>query len=140
MNGIKNFKSVALDSNIFIYLFQETPEFIEKIRELFKLISEEEISVVTSIISVLEALSYPSPNEVLKDIKTGFYTLPMLEILDVNKKIAFSAADIRREYRFRTPDAIQLATALEAKAQVFITNDSKLKKFREIKVVTLSEI
>lgn len=137
---MKNFKSVALDSNIFIYLFQEDPEFIEKVRKLFKLISERDISILTSIISVSEALSYPSPDEVLEGIKSSFYSLPKLRILDVDRKIAFRTADIRRQYKFRTPDAIQLATALEAKAQVFITNDSKLKSFKEVKVLTLSEV
>ncbi|GAG74921.1 unnamed protein product, partial [marine sediment metagenome] len=39
-----------------------------------------------------------------------------------------------------TPDAIQIATSLEAKADIFITNDSTLKKISEIKVLLLSEM
>ncbi|WP_273698707.1 PIN domain-containing protein [Syntrophothermus sp.] len=40
--------------------------------------------------------------------------------------IAVRSAQIRAEYRLRTPDAIQLATAIESQATLFVTNDLKL--------------
>jgi hypothetical protein len=38
------------------------------------------------------------------------------------------------------PDAIQIATSLEAKADIFITNGATLKKISEIEVLLLSEM
>lgn len=41
---------------------------------------------------------------------------------------------------FRLPDSIQLATAKLNKAKAFITNDERLKSFKELKVVLIKEI
>ena len=49
------------------------------------------------------------------------------------------AAEVRREYGFRLPDSIQLATALHSKSQAFVTNDRRLKKFKELPAILLSE-
>lgn len=44
------------------------------------------------------------------------------------------------KYTFlRAMDAIQIAASLEAKADVFITNDSKLKQIEELKVIILRD-
>ena len=64
--------------------------------------------------------------------------MPNLNIIDVDYKIALEAARIKREYKFRLPDSIQLATALIGKAQAFVTNDQRLKKFQELPIVMLS--
>ena len=40
-------------------------------------------------------------------------------------------------YRFRTPDAIHLATVIEEKAAVFLTGDAALKQCREVNVNVL---
>jgi predicted nucleic acid-binding protein len=44
------------------------------------------------------------------------------------------ATDLRASYGFKTPDALHLASAIEEKADVFITGDSKLAKCKEIRV------
>lgn len=140
MNGIKSINLVALDSNVFIYQFESNPEFIHLTEKIFDSIGKGRLRAITSVISTAEALSYPSPPEVIKGITDGFLTLVNLEIVDVNQHIAFEAARIRREYGFRLPDSIQLATALQAKAKAFISNDQRLKKFKELKVILITEI
>jgi predicted nucleic acid-binding protein len=47
------------------------------------------------------------------------------------------AAQIRARYQIRTPDAIQLAAAIEFGARVFLTNDDRLRKVTEIEVIVL---
>jgi predicted nucleic acid-binding protein len=44
------------------------------------------------------------------------------------------AAGLRARHGLRTPDAIQIATALRHKAETFITNDERLASVKEIKV------
>ena len=66
-----------------------------------------------------------------------FLETPNLKIKNLDSEIAIEAARIRRKYGFQTPDAIELATAVVAKADAFITNDKRLMKFNEIKVKLL---
>lgn len=140
MSGIKKFKLIGLDSNVFIYLFEENPRFIKNCQLIFNLLDQGRLKAVTSIISVIEALSYPSPPSILKEIQEGFKNISNLTILDVNQDIASEAAKIRRQYGFRLPDAIQLATARLSKAQAYITNDQRLKKFKLLHVLQLTEL
>lgn len=63
-----------------------------------------------------------------------------IEIVDTTSDIAESAAQLRAKYNVRTPDAIQLATAINSKADYFLTNDDNLKKVSEIIIVTISEL
>jgi predicted nucleic acid-binding protein len=57
----------------------------------------------------------------------------------VGESVAEGAARIRARYGFRTPDAIQLASAQVAGARVFVTNDVRLRSFAELPVVVLSD-
>jgi len=51
--------------------------------------------------------------------------------------LAWQAAELRARYQMRTPDAIQLAAAIEFGAPLFVTNDDRLHKGTEIEVVAL---
>ncbi len=53
--------------------------------------------------------------------------------------VADRAASLRARYRLRTPDAIQLATALQARADVFLTNDRDLQRVEEVPVLLIEE-
>jgi predicted nucleic acid-binding protein len=51
--------------------------------------------------------------------------------------LARKAAELRASYRLRTPDAIQLAAAIELGARVFLTNDDRIHGITEIEIVVL---
>lgn len=140
MSGIANLDLVALDSNVFIYLFESNPEFIKYVNPIFEALLQNRLDAVTSAVSIIEVLSYPSPPEVIAGIKEGFATIPNLNIVNLNQEIALEAAEIRRKYGFKLPDAVQLATALSAKAKAFITNDHRLKSFKKIKIISLLDL
>jgi predicted nucleic acid-binding protein len=54
--------------------------------------------------------------------------------------IAVKAAELRAKYNLRAPDALQLATAIENRANYFLTNDTRLRSVKEIQSVTLAEL
>ncbi len=139
MNGKDKIKKVTMDSNIFIYHFEENTEFVPFTRKIFQALFLKNLKAITSVVSIIETLSYPSPQKVINEIKEAFLTLPNLEIIEVNQAIAIKAAWIRREYGFRVPDSIQLATAIINKAHAFISNDQRLKKFKQIKIILLKD-
>lgn len=143
MNGninLKQIKKVALDTNIFIYYYHQYPEFIAFADKVFTLLVENKLKAVTSLITLTELLSLQAPDDKIKDLEDSFLSTPNLSIIPFDQKIAEDAARIRRVYGFRLPDAIQLASALEAQAQAFITNDQNLQKFKKIKVLLISQI
>lgn len=137
MNGIVNLKLVALDSNLFIYYFENNPDFAPSSVKIFERLSSGTLKAVTSVISVMETLSYPTPPQIIETMQEAFESIPNLNIIDVDYKIVLEAARIRREYKFRLPDAIQLATAVNNKAQAFVTNDKRLASFIQLPIVSL---
>jgi predicted nucleic acid-binding protein len=136
--SLKNFKQVALDTNIFIYHFHEYPQLTDLADIVFTYLAENRLKAVTSLITLIELLSLKAPESVINELKNAFYSTPNLSVLTIEQNIAIEAARIRRGYGFRLPDSIQLATALIGKAQAFVTNDQRLKKFQQLPIVLLS--
>ncbi len=134
-----NYQQITLDTNIFVYYFGKHSKLHVLAEELFLYIVEKQIRISTSILSLTELLSLKTDEANIKKLEDGFTQIPNLTVLEVNREIATLAAKIRREYKFLLPDAIQLATAAIAKADIFITNDARLQKFKEIKVVLLTK-
>lgn len=129
---------VAIDTNIFIYLFQNHQEFGQKSIDLFAQLITNRTPIITSVITLTELLSLPASTPQVLRLKTTFLELPNLNLTDVNQSIATKAAQIRRKFGFRLPDAIQLATAIYTKARRFVTNDTQLSKFPSLPITILS--
>jgi predicted nucleic acid-binding protein len=53
---------------------------------------------------------------------------------------AARAAQLRASYGLRTPDALQLAAALAAKCEAFLTNDAALQRVTELRVRVLDDL
>lgn len=134
MNGRKP-EIVAIDTNIFTYYFDSNSIFYHQAEKILKKIALQEIQIITSILTLAELLSFKATKADLDILKQEFLMIPNLVIINVDGNIAGEAARIRREYGFRLPDAIQLATAICHKAEVFITNDKKLKIFKELQII-----
>ena len=138
---LRNLKVIGLDTNLFIYYFEGHSRFGPFTKEVFNALAANDIRAVTSILSITETLSKKSlPDKVAYEIQKSLFEIPNLKIVDVDRIIAAEAARVRRKYGFRLPDSIQLATALSAKAKAFITNDDRLKKFKELKIILLKSI
>jgi predicted nucleic acid-binding protein len=138
-----NFGKIGLDSMCFIYLFSDNPTFSPLIEPVFNLIGSSKLQGVTSMITIIETLVLPEAanNQLLiSEYEKVFTQLPNLHIMPVDWHVCRVAAKLRSTYRsLRTPDAIQMATALVKDCAVFLTNDKKLKQVKEIKVLLLSD-
>lgn len=69
----------------------------------------------------------------------GFDTVAIIYFA-VDTVMAKRAAALRAYYNLRTPDALQLAAALEAGCQAFLTNYIPLKRVTELRVLILDEL
>lgn len=95
--------------------------------------------MITSVLTLVELLSFKAKEQALEKLESELLLVSNLSIIDVSPNIAKETARIRREYGFRLPDATQLATAKLNKVQAFITNDKRLKKFKELQVISLNQ-
>ena len=140
---LKEIDSIFIDTAPFIYYIEEYEKYIETVDPLFSYISQGHITAYTSLITLIEVLTKPIEEkdkrlvykyeELLTDSKG-------LILTDMDKNIAVESAKLRVKYRIKIPDAIQVASGLVNGANAFITNDSNLKKIKEIKVIVLDDI
>lgn len=138
--NLNNIQRIGIDTNIFIYHFGGNPQYGKYTHLIFNLLKQSRLKATTSTLTISELLSFKTLEQVLTEISDSFFATPNLTILDVSPNIAIKAAQIKRDYGYRLVDSIQLATAIQAKAQVFITNDQKLKRCKDITVLMLSSL
>ncbi|WP_296621566.1 PIN domain-containing protein [Marivirga sp.] len=63
-----------------------------------------------------------------------------IDVFDIDIEVSRRAANLRANYNIKTPDSIQIATAIEKNADFFFTNDKNLSRVNEIEVLTLEDI
>jgi len=128
---------------VFIYHFEENQLYSPLTLSIFESLEKGNFNAITSILTLLEILVKPKKENnllVTERYKLLFETFPNLQVKEINENIADIASSLRANYNINTPDAIQIATSLEAKADTFITNDATLKKISEIEVLLLDEM
>jgi len=138
-----NGKIVGLDTMVFIYHFEENQLYSPLTFSIFESLEKGNFNGITSTLTLLEILVKPRKENnllLVERYKILLETFPNLQVKELNESIADIASGLRANYNINTPDAIQMATSLEAQADVFITNDASLKKVTEIKVLLLSEM
>jgi predicted nucleic acid-binding protein len=96
------------------------------------------------MLTLLEVLVVPlrkQDEQLAQAYRTGLFKTKGLTTIEISQKILELAAQVRATHSgIRTPDAIQLATAIEAKASFFLTNDAKLIGFPGIQVLLLDQL
>jgi predicted nucleic acid-binding protein len=78
--------------------------------------------------------------DVADDYEVLLDHFPNLELKPVSREILLEAASLRARHRLRTPDAIQIATGLEAGATLAVTNDEAWRRLAFIDTVILSDL
>jgi predicted nucleic acid-binding protein len=135
-------KTIGLDTAPLIYFIEENPTYIEAVRHFFEVMEKGSFMVVTSTITLLEVLVHPLRNDnrelasEYRDILLG----SKLTTLEVTGAIAEQAAQLRADYNMRTPDAIQISTAITAGATHFFTNDIRLPEMPSIRILSVDEL
>lgn len=134
---------IALDTAPIIYYLEANPEFGPIIRPVLDAVIRGEVQAVVSSLIVTELLVHPlraNNTTLLARYEELLEGTPSLSVLDLTTTIAKTAAMLRAAYNLKTPDAIHVATALEAGVEVFITNDGALKRVLEVKVLTIHDL
>jgi len=135
--------TVGLDTGPLIYYIEEHPVFLAKIRPFFAAAERNEFHIVTSFVTLIEVLVHPLREgrpELAEEYPNILLQSPALTAVPLDEGIAEEAAGLRARHNLRTPDAIQLATAIRSGASWFLTNDAKLANLSEISVLVLNQL
>ncbi|MEK7460688.1 MAG: type II toxin-antitoxin system VapC family toxin [Patescibacteria group bacterium] len=133
---------IGLDSALWIYLFEDNPDFGDSAEKLFRLIKTGEIDAEMSVIGLIEILTGPKRRGQMvlaARYREKISHFPHVQILGFDEGVVEIASNLRASYRLQTPDAIHVATAIVAGAEVFVTNDRGLRKIKEIPVKLLQD-
>ena len=133
----------AFDSMMFVYVFEANPAYFPLVQTAFSLLEEGKIEVITSIITPIEILSNPALEKFPEKIKlysNFFRVMKGLEVQDLSWDLVDQSSYLRRTYNLRTPDAIQLATAIVSKAKIFVTNDESFRKIKDFPIIFLKDL
>lgn len=127
-----------LDACTFIYLIESQEQLGKKTRLLITEALQNKAQLMVSRLSFLECRVLPLK---IKDDDlllryNKFFTLSGLHVIELTEEVINLATDLRASYSnaLRTPDALQLACALKANANQFLTGDKKLSALQEIEV------
>jgi predicted nucleic acid-binding protein len=113
---------LALDASALIYLVEGSTDGRERLtRRVGAVLATPTGQVVASRLARLECRVKP-----LRDANSA--------LLDEYDAIFGAATELRARHGFKTPDAIHLASAIEAGAEAFLTGDASLAKCPDVSV------
>jgi len=135
-------RTVGLDSMAFVYHFEGHSTYGPLTRALFSRIEDGSLSACTSVLTLCEVLTgarKAGDAGLVQVYQQVFELMPNLSVVAIDSPCAALAATLRLEAGLRTPDALQVATAIRWGAEAFITNDGRLRHVAQIKVIVLSD-
>lgn len=140
---LRRHRKVALDSNVLIYLLEGSAELGDKCASLLDALAAGDGEGVMSTLAVAEICGRPARlgNLALVDrYADELASLENIALVPLSRNIAVEAAVIRGASALSMTDAIHLATAQEAGATAFVTNDQRIKSLKGLEVKYLAEI
>ena len=134
---------VAFDTAPLIYYIEENPAYLPLVDELFDTIDSGVSTGITSVLTLQEVLVKPlreGMQEMADQYREVLKNSINITLANIDETVCEKAANLRAKYAWlRTPDALQIASAILHNADVIITNDDKWKRLTEIQIVVLQD-
>lgn len=121
---------VFFDTNLFIYLLEDSGARGRRVKELLERISMRRDELLTSTLTLGEVLVRPMAlgNLPWAEQYEKLLATPGVSLLSFDRESARAYARIRQDRTIKPPDAIQLACAAAARCDLFLTNDDRLSR------------
>lgn len=135
--------TIFIDTAPIIYYIEANPEFGPLTKEVVVAFQSGTLTAFASVLTLVEVL--PKPIEAgQEDLARRFSNFlrhgKNLSLIGISEGTAEKAGRLRGRYSsLKALDAIQIATALEVKANAFLTNDKRLKQITDIKIIVLKD-
>jgi len=121
---------VYWDTMIFVYILESHPQFGDPVLRAYKNFAKRGDTICTSVFTLGEILVKP---KAVGDIGTqntirNFMLGGEIELLPFNAETAEQYSSVRSQTNLKAADAIHMATAVQAKVNLFMTNDMEIRK------------
>jgi predicted nucleic acid-binding protein len=142
-HALQNVNFLGIDTSPFIYFVEQNPLYVDLLREVFKRLTAKDFAASSSVVTLTEVLVQPlrQQNQTLADAyRDLLFNGANFKLFSITALIAERAAELCARYNLRTPDALQIATALENGCDAFLCNDNGLKRVGELRILVLDEL
>jgi predicted nucleic acid-binding protein len=132
-----------IDTNVVIAIIEAPGALTPGQMAFLEDVDRGRIKAVTSELTLAECLVKPMADRNANAVEAYLTFLdnrPELPVLPVSRAILIEAARLRGETGIKMPDAIHVATALEAGCGVFVTNDRRIKVAAKIRIQWWNEL
>jgi predicted nucleic acid-binding protein len=141
--ALKTGDIVFLDTAPFIYFFEQHPNYFAPLDSLFDQLYATGAQAITSMITYIELTTHPArlgQTKLVRKYRDYLSHSENISLFQLDMKIADQAVRLRARYQFKTPDAIQLGTAVACGADYVITNDIAWRQFTEVRVLLVEDL
>jgi len=136
-------KGVVIDTMVFIYLFEDHPDYAGVCEHIIKRMSTGIFTGIITPITSAEILVKPLKQKqfsVADRYRSAIRNIPNVTLPGINTEIAFMAGSLKAKYGMLLPDMFQAAMALYFPAHALITNDRAMEKVKEIDIFLLDKM
>ncbi len=139
---LQGVSKLFLDTAPVIYFVERNPQYLPYVRVVFEHVRDSLLTAVTSPVTLAECLVRPyrlgqtELQQEFIDLMTG---IEGIEFVEIDQTLALQAAQIRARYNLQLPDAFQIAVALAAGCEAFLTNDVIFRRVTELQVLVLND-
>lgn len=120
------------DTNLFIYLHEGHPAFGPRVRRIYEELVSRNNTLCTSVFTVGEVLTMPlrMKDEAAINAISDSMLSGEVELIPFTLAMAQRYGRIRAVSSVKAADALHLATAIESKVNLFVTNDHQLQRLQ----------
>ncbi len=136
-------KRVYFDANIFIYLIEGFAALERQLLAIRDSIAAGEAEIVTSELTLSEVLVAPfrKGDAALAAVYREFLEDSGAFVLRPAARETWVRASLyRAQSRLKTPDALHIATAVEAECSLFLTHDKPLQSLKGLRIAQIAEL
>lgn len=141
--ALQGVRRLFLDTAPVIYYVERNPTFATRVDVVFERLDDGTLFGATSPVTLAECLVVPcrlGAEKAQQDFRELIVGGAGIKFVPLDVAQAEQAAALRARYNLTLTDAFQIAAALSAGCDALLTNDTDLKRVREIRILVIGDL
>lgn len=141
--ALADVKRLYIDAAPLVYYVEENSHYVDRMDVIVVAVEDPSVKAFSSVVTLTEVLTHPlrlGQHHFEQEYRGILLYSDGFQLLPVTIETADIAAHLRARYNLRTPDALHVATAMQANCDVFLTNDTDIRRVTELRVLLLDEL